>query len=206
MTVPKPLIVVGGGGHGKVVADAAIRAGRTLAGFLDANPQATLLDLPLLGDDSRLDQAAFVAAHDFVVAIGAQAVRARLSARLAAAGALAAVIHPSAVVAASARIGGGSVVLAQAVINPEARLGLGVIVNVCASVDHDTVLGDNVQVGPGARLTGGVHVGDDAFIGAGAVIMPGITVGRAATVGAGAVVTRAVGDGIVVTGIPARPC
>lgn len=201
----KPLIIIGAGGHAKVVADAALAAGWTVAGLLDRDGSG-ILGLAVLGGDARLDDPAFVAAHCFVAAIGAQAARRRLSLRvLAAGGDLAVVVHPSAIVAPSAIIGAGSVVLAGAVVNPDARIGRFAIVNVCASVDHDNVLGDNVQVGPGARLTGNVSVGEDALIGAGAVVLPGVSIGAGAIVGAGAVVTRAVDAGATVMGNPARP-
>lgn len=202
---PKPLIIIGAGGHAKVVADAALAAGWIVAGLLDREG-AGILGLAVLGGDARLDDPAFVAAHCFVVAIGAQAARRRLSLRvLAAGGELAIVVHPSAIMAPSAMAGAGSVVLAGAVVNPDARIGRFAIINVCASVDHDNQLGDNVQLGPGVHLTGGVSVGEDTLIGAGAVVLPGVSIGAGATIGAGAVVTRAVDSGATVMGNPARP-
>ena len=114
------------------------------------------------------------------------------------------VVHPTAFVADSARVGRGSHVLAQAAVAAEASLGEACIVNTAASVDHECVVGHGVHVAPNATLAGCVTVGDHALIGAGAVVLPRTHVGANAVVGAGAVVTRDVPDGTVVYGHAAR--
>lgn len=114
------------------------------------------------------------------------------------------VVHPRAFVAADAIVGDGSQVLANAAVCASARLGRSVIVNTGASVDHDCHLGDAVHIAPGAVLAGEVEVGPLAFVGAGAVVLPRMRIGVGAVVGAGAVVTRDVGDGMTVSGNPAR--
>lgn len=114
-------------------------------------------------------------------------------------------IHPTAAVCATARLGDGSQILAQAVVAADACLGTTCIVNNHASVDHECALGDGVHVAPGATLCGCITVGDNALIGAGAVVLPRITIGADAVVGAGAVVTRDVAPGTTVLGNPARP-
>jgi sugar O-acyltransferase (sialic acid O-acetyltransferase NeuD family) len=159
----------------------------------------------VLGGDDLLDNPVFVAGHDFIVATGVQALRRRLSLAIdARGGGLATVIHPSAIVAASAEIGGGSFLAAGAIVNPGARLGRFVIVNTGATVDHDDVLEDGVQICPGAHLAGLVTCREDAFIGTGAAVIPGRSIGRRATIGAGATVVHDIPDDATAVGCPAR--
>lgn len=113
-------------------------------------------------------------------------------------------IHPAAIVSASAELGAGSQILAMANVSAESRLGNACIINHRASVDHECVLGDGVHIAPGATLCGCITVGDNAFIGAGAVVLPRLSIGANAVIGAGAVVTRDVPESTVVVGNPAR--
>lgn len=201
------MIVIGGGGHGKVVAELAGLAGHSVIGFVDGGQPAgaRILGLPVLGDEQLLEDGAFLREHAFVVAIGAQATRRRLALSLLERGAaLASLVHPRAVLAPSARLGCGSVVAAAAVVGTEARIGRFCIVNSNATVDHETALADGVQVCPGANLAGGVRCAADAFIGTGAAVLPSVRIGARAVVGAGAVVLRDVPAEAVAVGNPAR--
>jgi sugar O-acyltransferase (sialic acid O-acetyltransferase NeuD family) len=142
---------------------------------------------------------------EFVVAIGDNATRMRLSMGFSKLGMRqATVIHPSAVVSASAVLGAGTVVFASAVINPACVIGESCIVNTGALVDHDTSIGDGVHICPGVALAGNVSVGDMTWVGIGSCIIQGIHIGAHATVGAGAVVVRNVEAGTTVVGNPAR--
>lgn len=205
------LLVVGAGGHGVVVADAA-QASRQWSsiGFHDDRwPEVDhVLGWPVHGsvqalrEQLRSGTAATVAV---IVAIGDNRRRLTLGRELAALGAhLTTVIHPSAVVSASARIGAGSVVMAGAVINPRARLGEAAIVNTRASVDHDANIGDGVHLCPGSTLAGQVSVHDLAWVGIGSSVIQGLTIGAGAVVGAGAAVIRNVERGSTVAGCPAK--
>ena len=169
----------------------------------------TLLGVPYLGDESILPGLKKKGTRSFVVGVGgvpdnrprAAVFQKGLDAGLSPVSA----IHPSAVVAKSATIGAGTVVLPGAIINPDAVLGRNVIVNSCAVVEHDARIADHAHVCPGAILCGTVQVGEGAFIGAGAVVIQGVRIGAWAVVGAGSVVLRDVPDGIRVAGAPARP-
>ena len=112
--------------------------------------------------------------------------------------------HPTSFVAANAKIGAGSQILAHAAICVEAELGRGCIVNTAATVDHECHLGDGVIISPGAHLAGLVEVDQFATIYTGAVILPRIKIGEGAVVGAGAVVIRDVPARAVVVGNPAK--
>lgn len=114
------------------------------------------------------------------------------------------VIHPTAVIASSVKLGEGVQVMAGAVIQPSTIIGPNVLINTRACVDHDCRIEAHVHVAPGVTLSGGVHVHDTVHIGTGATVIQGIDVGREAVVGAGAAVVRDVAAGATVLGVPAR--
>ena len=204
----RAIVILGAGGHAKVVIDACRAAGRAVNGVLDRSGQVDdeVLGAPVLGGDDLLDDDGFVARYDFHVAICDNETRSRVAKRVTArGGGLATVRHPSAVLADSAEIGSGCLLVAGAVVNADARLGQCVIVNTGASVDHDCILADWVHVAPGARLTGDVICGEGVFVGAGAVVLPGVSLGDHAIIGAGAAVLGDVAAGVAVAGTPARP-
>ncbi|HZM16900.1 MAG TPA: NeuD/PglB/VioB family sugar acetyltransferase [Candidatus Krumholzibacteria bacterium] len=202
-----PLLVVGAGGHARVVIDAVEKEGRfTIAGVLDdaASPGTEFLGYRILGGREVVEQRE--TPRRAVVAIGAAAARGAWIAHLASLGyELPAIVHPSAAVGRGVELGAGTVLLAGAVVNTGARLGRGVIVNTSASVDHDCVLADLVHVAPGARLAGNVRVGERAHLGIGACVIQGLEIGADVIVGAGAAVVNAIPAGTTVVGVPARP-
>jgi sugar O-acyltransferase (sialic acid O-acetyltransferase NeuD family) len=197
-------LVWGRGGHGRVVAELIGAAGGWCVGFADHAPagdQCVSEDdlITALNSGSPLP---FGASH-VALGIGNNAARLHAWHQVPAAhGSL--LVHPTAFVAASARIGAGTVVLPRAVVHTDASVGEAVIVNSGAIIEHDCRIGDGSHLSPGAVLAGGVTVGARAWIGAGAVVLPGVVIESDAVVGAGAVVTRAVPMGVTVVGNPAR--
>jgi len=200
------ILIIGAGGHGQVVADIF----RTLCpagdlGFLDDDRRhhgLSYVETPVIGGVNRVHDVA----HDaVVVALGDNAVRARVFATLAAAGEqFATAMHPRSIVARDVEIGDGSMISAGAIVNTGSTIGRNVIVNTGATVDHHTVVGDHVHIAPGVHMGGDVRIGEGALVGIGAVVLPRVTIGAWSTVGAGAVVTRDVLPGTTVIGIPAR--
>jgi UDP-perosamine 4-acetyltransferase len=206
-------LILGGGGHARVLID-ALRAARPdlRLAILDRDPGrigAELLGVPVIGGDDQLDVARGAGFCSFVVGLGGvgdNRPRQRLfEAALAKELAPLAVVHPRAVVSPAATIGAGSVVFAGAVVNAGASVGCNAIVNTGAIVEHDCRIGDHAHLATGSRLSGTVEVGDLAHVGAGATVRQGLRIGAAALVGAGAVVVADVADGITVVGVPARP-
>jgi sugar O-acyltransferase (sialic acid O-acetyltransferase NeuD family) len=197
------VLVVGAGGHAKVVIATLQAAERTVAGCLDDHAEAegtVVLGVPVVGPTSRLAEHA----GEAVLAIGANAVRQRLAAAHPEARWVT-VVHPSAVVHESVRLGAGTVVFAGAVLQPDVAVGAHAIVNTGATVDHDGRLGDFVHVAPGCHLSGGVTLGEGAFLGVGCACLPGVTVGAWTTVGGGGVVVRDLPPSVTAVGVPARP-
>jgi sugar O-acyltransferase (sialic acid O-acetyltransferase NeuD family) len=113
-------------------------------------------------------------------------------------------IHPNAVVSASAKIGAGSQILANAVVGAGTEIGEACIINHNATVDHECVLGAGVHVAPGATVCGLVEIGENVMIGAGATVLPRLKIGHNSIVGAGSIVTKNVPSESVVLGNPAR--
>ena len=199
----RPLIIIGCGGHGRVVADIARAAGEPVAGFLDDDPAAAPPGLPVI-DRVRPGIAEHLLTHRFVVAIGSGRERRTLAEEiLAAGGTLAILVHPTAVMAPDVMLGAGTVVMARAVVNTGSRIGRFVVVNTGAIVDHDNTIEDNVHLSPGCTLAGTVTCRRDSFIGTGASIIPRIEVGAGAYVAAGAAVIRNVRPHTLVAGCPA---
>ena len=196
----KKLVILGASGHGKVVADIAVKNGYTDIVFLDDDPSlTTCAGYPVLGPISLLAETE----GDVFAAIGNAGIRRKETERYPDR-AFPTLIHPGAIIAPDVEIGSGSVVMAGAVINPGAVIGKGCIVNTCASVDHDCVLGDYCHVAPGAHLCGTVTVGAATWIGAGATVSNNLTICGGCMIGAGAVVTSDVPDHALMLGVPAR--
>jgi sugar O-acyltransferase (sialic acid O-acetyltransferase NeuD family) len=203
-----PLLVVGAGGHARVLLDIAEKQGRyRVVGLLDdraAMRGTTILGYPVLGGREVLETDA-APAHA-VVAIGAAAARAQWQEHLEARGfQLAVLVHPAAEVGRDVQIGAGSVLMAGAIVNSGTRLGRGVIVNTGASIDHDCDIGAFAHIAPGARLAGGVRAGERVHIGIGSCVIQNRRLGADAVVGAGAAVVRDVAASTTVVGVPARP-
>lgn len=197
----KKVMLIGGGGHAKVVMDIVEACGDVVAGILDdALAVGTeVLGIPVVGTTADADRFGDCL---FVVAVGNNAVRRRLAGQLDVSWYTA--IHPAAVVSRRAEIGAGSVVMPQAVVNAAARVGCHCIINTAAVVEHDNCVGDYSHVSCGAVLTGTVCVGEETLIGAGAVVRNNVSICGGAVVAAGAVVTADVTEPGTYAGVPAR--
>lgn len=203
-----PLLLIGAGGHAKVVWETALASGQwSIVGAVESEPSRSEFR-GIRVYDERNGFASSVGAKAFHVAIGhtgkAQ-VRIDLFETARSSGLEpATIIHPSAVLSRDIKIGGGTLIASSVTIHPDAQVGENVILNTRCIIEHDCVVGDHAHIAPGATLLGGVNVGAGALVGAGAVVLPGLTVGPNAIVGAGAVVTQNVPADYVVRGIPAR--
>jgi sugar O-acyltransferase (sialic acid O-acetyltransferase NeuD family) len=196
------LVVVGAGGHAKVVVATARAAGWRVVAIVDDARERwgqQLLGVAIAGPTEGALQDA---GAQVVLAIGDNAARRRLA--LGARCRFVSVVHPSAIVDPTVALGGGSVVFAGAVIQPDAAIAAHAIVNTGASIDHDCVLGEAVHVAPGARLAGNVTLGDEVFVGIGAVVIPGVAIGARTVVGAGAAVVGDLPADVIAVGVPAR--
>lgn len=202
-------VIVGAGGHGRVVLDIYRQAYHAdPVGFLDGNAalHGQRVDgLEVLGGPEDIARLAGAGVDSALIAIGDNPTRHMYAQALAAQGIrLGKAIHPKATVADTAQLGTNVVVCAGAVICAHCRIGDSVIVNTASIVDHESVIGRASHICPGARLAGRVKVDDFAFVGIGATVIQCLTIGRGSVVGAGAVVLKDVPAFTTVVGVPAR--
>jgi len=197
----RTLVLVGAGGHARVVAESATESGWRLAGFIDDRPRASLGDqASRLGGLSCLEHEELVRHHPVVLARGDLRLRRDLIPRLHEP--IATIVHPSAVVSSSAELGPGVFVGPRAVVNPGAHIGAHAIINTSAIVEHDCRIGENTHLAPGVVLGGNVSIESDTLVGLNASVIPGVRIGSRVTIGAGAAVVHDVADGELIIGVP----
>ena len=206
----KPILILGGGGHAKVVADTLLASGFEVVGFLDRNPKiGSLIGIRQLGD---ADPSGFkeYAPDEIMLANGFGSIGDGRLRTLQFEGwkergfSFLTVLHPAAVLSSAAELEEGGQVMAGAVVQAGCCIGINSIVNTGAVIDHDCRLGAHVHVATGARLSGGVTIGGGGHIGTGAVVLQGISIGENSIVGAGSVVVRDVPSNTRVMGVPAH--
>jgi sugar O-acyltransferase (sialic acid O-acetyltransferase NeuD family) len=203
------VIVLGGGGHAKVLIDALHAQSIKVLGFTDvqSNHKLSILGSEALGaDDVVLTYATeHVQLVNGLGSIGAPMARKRLYEQFKKRGyRFANVIHPSAIIGAEVDLAEGIQVMAGAVIQVGCHIGETTMINTRATIDHDCQVGAHVHVAPGVTLSGGVTVENGVHIGTGATVIQGIRIGKNSIIGAGAVVINDVKEGTTVVGVPAR--
>lgn len=205
-----PIIVLGAGGHARVLIDALLAASAPVAGVVDPDPAlsgTSVLGVPVLGGDAAVGNYApsEIRLVNGVGSVGLPALRQKLYERFSALGyQFASVIHPSAVVARDVELAAGVQIMAGAVLQTGCRIGVNSIVNTRASVDHDCSVGAHVHIAPGVTLSGGVQLGNCVHIGTGATLIQGVCVGPHCLIAAGAVVVGDLSAGARVRGVPAK--
>ncbi len=200
----KDLIIIGAGGHGRVIADIGQKLGiyNSIA-FLDDGEAKESMGLPIIGKTNEIEKYAMVA--DIFVAIGNSKIREEYIEKLLSVGAsVPTLIHPSAVIGSCVEIGVGSAVMAGTVINPCSKLGKGVILNTSSSVDHDCVIGDYCHIAVGVCVAGTVKLGNRVWLGAGSAIKNNVNICEDCIIGAGAVVVKDIEEKGTYIGVPAK--
>ncbi len=197
------VILIGAGGHAKVIADIIRCRGDRIIGYLDDNVTGDIDNIPVLGTTSGI--ARFTSRAGFFVAIGNAMAREKIMAAVTSAGGSCyTAIHPTAVIAQDTTIAPGTAIMANAVINSGSIVGRGVIINTGATIDHDNRIGDFCHIAPGAHLSGTVQLGKSVWVGTGAAIINNVSICANTTVGAGAAVTHDITTPGVYVGVPAR--
>jgi sugar O-acyltransferase (sialic acid O-acetyltransferase NeuD family) len=195
------LVIIGAGGHGRVIADNALKNGYTDICFVDDNMTGECMGLPILGtsaDVPKLDDGE----TDFIIGIGSNAIRKKIAEGYAVPWVT--LIHPSAQIACNVSIGQGTVVMAGAILNVGATVGEHCIINSGAIIEHDDVLEKYVHISPGAKLGGTTRIGEECHVGIGATVINNVEICSNCTVGAGAVVIKNIMDRGTYVGVPVR--
>lgn len=206
VVVPKA-VIVGAGGHAKVVIDLMRAEARfDLIGLISGETRGSRVNgVEIIASDEDLPRLRREGVSHALVAIGDNARRLQISRALEAMGfELANAISPAAVISPSAMLGRGIAIMAGAVVNSESRLDDICIINTRASIDHDGHIGEAAHIAPGCALAGNVSVGRLAFLGVGSSVIPGQIIGEGAVVGAGSCVVRAIPPHSKAYGVPAR--
>lgn len=196
------LVIIGAGGHGKVVADIARDKYEEII-FLDDGEVKKCGEYSVVGKSS--EYYLYIGDSDFFVAIGNSSLRRSFAEKIElAGGTLATLVHSKAVVADGVSIGSGTAIMAGAVVNVAAVIGKGCIINTCSSVDHDCKIADFVHIAVGAHIAGTVSIGENTFIAAGVTIINNVDVCSDCIIGAGAVVVNDIENSGTYVGVPAR--
>ncbi|PFA18425.1 acetyltransferase [Bacillus cereus] len=199
------LLIIGASGHGKVVADIALKINKwqSIAFLDDSESVKSSMSIEVIGKSA--DAFNYVDDYDFFVGIGNNSIRERIQSKLESEGAsLPTLIHPSAVIGEQVELGEGTVVMAGAVINCCTTIGKGCIINTGSTIDHDNVIEDYIHISPGAHLAGTVKVGHGSWLGIGSLVSNNINITRGCKVGAGAVVVRDITEEGTYVGVPAK--
>jgi sugar O-acyltransferase (sialic acid O-acetyltransferase NeuD family) len=208
----RPIILLGAGGHARVLVALARALGYSILGVCDpalsANKVSTWEGLRVLGDDYALENIE-PDRVELMLGVG-QLVKGNLRQQLYASWRgrgyfFPALVHPTAWIASGVVLSGGVQVMAGAIIQPGCLIGENSIINTRASIDHECRIGSNVHVAPGATLCGSVIVEEGAFIGAGATVIEGICVGKSAVVGAGVTLVRDLKPKTTIIGFANKP-
>lgn len=197
----KKLVIIGASGHGKVIADIALKNGYEIIGFLDDNDSLKeICGFPVLGSTKNVCE--YKENYEFVIAIGNNEIREKIATTYDVKWAT--LVHPTAIIGMQVQIGEGTVIMANAVINPCATVGRHCVINTGAIVEHDNYLADYVHVSPSATLAGTVIIGRGTHIGVGACVKNNTNITENVVVGAGAAVVKNITEAGVYVGIPAR--
>lgn len=205
----KKLLIIGAGGHGRVVADIAnkMRKWENIY-FLDDNASVRMtLGYEVIGNTKDLNNyTEMYDIYDIFVGIGDNNLRRsyleeinKLDEVI-----IPALIHPNSVVDGSVSIGAGSVIMAGVVINSSTHIGRGCIINTSATIDHDCFLEDFVHVSPGVNIGGSVKVGKGSWLGIGSAVINNVNIAPDCIIGSGAVVINDLAISGTYVGVPAN--
>ena len=199
--MPSEVVIIGAGGHGKVITDIVLSAGDRVLGFLDDREGACVKGFLWLG---RIEAFSRYPNAEFIAAIGSAELREKLTAELGGIRWYRAVHSQAVVSPLDTEIGEGTAVMAGAIINPGARIGRHCIINTGAIVEHDNDIGDFAHISVGARLAGTVRIGAKTWVGVGASVRNNITICENVMIGAGGVVVNNITQPGTYTGVPVR--
>ncbi len=211
MEVKERIVIVGGGGHSKVLIGLIKKLSRfEIVGILDPNLQlvVSVLGVNVIGSDELLEDLFNEGVQNACIAVGGLrnfVLRQELFEKCKKIGFnIPPLVDPSAIVDDSVILKEGVQIIAGCIVQPGTIIEENTIVNTGAIIEHDCFIGKNSFVGPKAVVAGRCIIGDNTFIGVGATIIDGIKIGRNVVVGAGAVVVKDVENGKIVKGVPAK--
>ena len=203
------IVVIGGGGHAKVLISVLKKSGYEVTGYTDRQDRGSILGILHLGDDSILPE--LINKHSrckAIVGVGkidTSSVRILIQKDISMLGFdFPVIISPSAVVNESVVLGDGTVVFDGVVLNSGTEMGQACIINTSSTVEHDCRIGDNVHIAPGVTLSGGVTIGYNCMIGTGANVIQYVNICDSCMIGAGSTVVKDITIAGTYVGNPAK--
>ena len=202
----KKIIIIGSGGHGAEIDEYlnynkknTHNAEIDVVGFLDDDPMSYKryqFSAPLLGNikEHQVRQDCY-----YIIGIANLKYRKAIVEDFLSKGAhFMTLIHASAYVSSSAKLGKGVIVGPMANIGPNVCVGNFTLINSRGSLGHDTIVGDYNFISPNVCFSGFTKVGDSNLFGINSATIPGIKVGNNNKIAAGMVLHSDVGDNEVV--------
>lgn len=205
-----PVVILGAGGHAKVLVDALIRNAVAIIGLTDRDIEkkgTKITGIEVMGDDEILSRYPpnIVELINGIGSIRYTDERRVVYERFKEKGyRFSSIIHPSAVIAPDVHLAEGVQIMAGAIIQAGSSIGRNTIVNTGVTVDHDCNVGAHVHLASGAVLSGNVCVEENVHIGTASTLIQGVTIGKSSFIAAGAVVIKDIPSGVTAMGVPAE--
>lgn len=197
----RPLIIIGAGGHAKVLIEALRRLDREILGVTDPSLSKSqdFFGVPVLGNDIEILNYP-PSAVELVNGLGAipgKTLRWKINAEMEGKGfTFAQVIHPAATISADATLASGVQIMAGVVLQPSVTIGSSCIINTGATIDHDCKIGKYCHIAPGVTLSGSVHIGDNVHVGTGSSVIQDVSIATGAIIAAGSIVYKNIGGNV----------
>ena len=207
----KEIMIIGAGGHAKVIIDIILQRKKILndnlviKGILDdtfkENEEKKIFGIPIVGKINKILK--LPSNIYYIIAIGNNSIRKKISQNYKEIKYIT-LIHPKAIIAENVSISTGTVLMAGSVVNANTKIGKHCIINTGSIIEHDNIIKDYVHISPGVILCGGVIIEKETWIGAGSTIIQGLRIGKNVIIGAGAVTIKDVEDFSTMIGVPAK--
>ncbi|MDI2587667.1 acetyltransferase [Psychrobacillus sp. NEAU-3TGS] len=199
------LLIIGASGHGKVVADIALKMNKWKSiAFLDDDDDNIITSMGIKVVGKSIDVNKHLKDWDIFVGIGNSVTREKIQEQLEAEGAsIPTLIHPKSVIGEQVELASGTVIMAGVVINSCTKIGKGCIINTSATIDHDNIIEDYVHISPGVHLAGTVKVGRGSWLGIGSIVINNVNITSGCKLGAGSVVVKDITELGTYIGVPA---
>lgn len=203
----KPVIVIGNGGHATVLTEILIAQNIDIIGFTAPRSEENCFNIPYLGTDEKVLN---YNDNEVELALGIgmtepSMLREKIFNHFRSENyRFKTIIHPSAIISPSAKIGHGVQIMAGAIIQTNTSIADNTIINTGVLIDHDCQIGPQVHIAPGTKISGNVRIQKGTHVGTGAAIIQGIHIGEKSLIGAGAVVTKNIGSNVKAFGVPAK--
>ncbi len=206
--INQPIVVIGAGGHAKVVISTLQACGSAILGFTNTSSEiSSILGVPFIGSDQKIEE---YNPKEILLAIGIGSIKSNNNRKRIFElwknknYSFAIIIHPSAIIDNNSEISEGAQILMGTTIQTGVKIKENCIINTKSSIDHDSIIHSHSHISPGATICGNVIIGTSCHIGASATIIQNIQIGEQSTIGAGAVVIKHAEKNGILAGVPAK--